>query len=86
MENPDGKIGSTVRDNYLRVLERISVAASTAGREPEEVRLVVVSKGQPDEKIRAVIDAGAKELGEIILKKQFPRSHCLINVRRYHGI
>lgn len=73
MENPDGMIGSTVRDNYLRVLERISAAASTAGREPEEIRLVVVLKGQPDEKIRAIIDAGAKELGENYLEEAIPK-------------
>ncbi len=73
MENPDGMIGSTVRDNYLRVSERISAAASRAGREPEEIRLVVVSKGQPDEKIRAVINAGAKELGENYLEEAIPK-------------
>lgn len=60
---------ATIRENYLHSLERMSIAASSAGREPEETRLVVVTKGQPVEKIHAVIVAGARELGENYLEE-----------------
>ena len=57
-------MGSTIRDHYETVLERINRAARSAGRSLDEVRLVVVTKGQPLEKIQAVIEAGARRLGE----------------------
>jgi PLP dependent protein len=73
MDSMRGSTGSNIRHNYLRVLERVSFAASTAGRKPDEIRLVVVSKGQPIQKIQAVIDAGAKELGENYLEEAIPK-------------
>jgi uncharacterized pyridoxal phosphate-containing UPF0001 family protein len=60
----EGGYGSTIRENYEIVLERINRAARSAGRSLDEVRLVVVTKGQPLEKIQAVIEAGARRLGE----------------------
>ncbi len=44
--------------------ERIVQAAQRAGRDPHAVRLVVVTKAQPLERIRAVVAAGAEDLGE----------------------
>jgi PLP dependent protein len=55
---------SAVQSNLLRVLERIEEAALRAGRDPNEVRLVAVTKTQPIELIRAAIEAGAAFLGE----------------------
>ena len=57
-------LSSIIRENYEKVLERIQRAARSAGRGADEVRLVVVTKGQPLEKIQAVIEAGARRLGE----------------------
>lgn len=54
----------TIRHNYSRVLERMALTAERAGRSPDEIRLVVVTKSQPVEAIQAVIDAGARYLGE----------------------
>lgn len=53
-----------IQANYLHTLERIGEAARGCGRKPQEVRLVVVTKGQPLEAIRAVCAAGATILGE----------------------
>jgi len=53
-----------IRENYVKILESIQRAARSAGRGEDEVRLVVVTKGQPLEKIQAVIEAGARRLGE----------------------
>jgi hypothetical protein len=57
-------MGSAIRENYETVLERINRVARSAGRRVDEVRLVVVTKGQPLEKIQAVIEVGARLLGE----------------------
>jgi hypothetical protein len=50
--------------NYRRVLDRIVLATEKAGRSLDSVRLVVVTKGHPLEKIEAVVSAGARMLGE----------------------
>ncbi len=53
-----------IRERYLRALDSIAEAARRAGRSPESVRLVVVTKTQPLETTRAAIEAGIKILGE----------------------
>lgn len=54
----------SIRERYLATLDKIAVAAKKAGREPAAVKLVVVTKSQPVEIVRAAIEAGAKVLGE----------------------
>ena len=54
----------SIRSRYLETLEKIAVAARSVGRDPESVRLVVVTKAQPVEVVRAVIEAGSQILGE----------------------
>jgi PLP dependent protein len=55
---------ASIRERYLKTLDLISSAATKAGREPESVKLVVVTKSQPVEIVRAAIEAGAQILGE----------------------
>jgi len=54
----------SVRDNLTRVLERIDLAARRAGRDPEEIKLVAVSKTVDVGRIREAIEAGVTILGE----------------------
>ena len=49
--------------NLSRVQERIAAAARRAGRSPEEIRLVAVSKTVGAERVREAIAAGVKILG-----------------------
>ena len=56
--------GLCIADRYQLVLERIEIAAAKVGRIASEIRLAVVTKGQPIDRIDAVIDAGARILGE----------------------
>jgi hypothetical protein len=53
-----------IRARYLHTLDQITNAARRAGRDPQEIHLVVVTKSQPLEVVQAVIDAGVKILGE----------------------
>jgi PLP dependent protein len=53
-----------VERNLAAVRERIAEAARRAGRQPEEVRLVAVTKTFPPEKIIAAYRAGARDIGE----------------------
>jgi hypothetical protein len=49
---------------YQHVLERITHAAGNAGRNPDMVRLVVVTKGHPLDAALRAVQAGARLLGE----------------------
>ena len=53
-----------IREKYLHTLDVIADAARSAGRDPQAVKLVVVTKTQPLEVVRAAIEAGATALGE----------------------
>jgi len=53
-----------IEENYKRISDRVFAAALKADRDPEMIRIVVVTKSQPVEVIQAVIDAGVKYLGE----------------------
>ena len=53
-----------VADNLKRVRDRIAAAAGRARRTPQDVRLVVVTKGVPLAAVRQVIELGEKDLGE----------------------
>jgi PLP dependent protein len=53
-----------IRERYLETVDRIGVAARAAGRDPSDVRLVVVTKSQPLEVVQAALAAGARILGE----------------------
>jgi PLP dependent protein len=55
---------ATIADNLRRVRERIADAAIKAGRKPEDVTLVAVSKTKPIEAVRAALQAGQTVFGE----------------------
>jgi pyridoxal phosphate enzyme (YggS family) len=46
------------------VRERIAAAAKSCGRQPEEVKLIAISKTHPASVIRTLIEFGATDLGE----------------------
>ena len=55
---------TSIRDNLLRLQERISGAARRAGRRSEEITLIGVSKTHPAEAIREAYEAGLRHFGE----------------------
>ena len=55
---------SPIADNLARVRERMAAAAQRAGRSPEEVTLVAVSKIKPAAAVREAFDAGQRVFGE----------------------
>jgi len=46
------------------IRRRIAAAATEAGRDPSGVTLIAVSKLQPDDRVRAALDAGQRVFGE----------------------
>jgi PLP dependent protein len=55
---------SSTSDNLTRVQERIAWACRRAGRRPEDVKLVAISKTFPAERIREAYEAGLRDFGE----------------------
>ena len=53
-----------IRERYFQVLERIEQATQAAARPAGSTRLIVVTKTHPPESVQAVLEAGARDLGE----------------------
>ena len=61
---PDPSLVATIADRARSVRQRIAEAAERAGRDPDDVTLVAVTKTHPIETVRAAIEAGLLDLGE----------------------
>ncbi|HIE27457.1 TPA: YggS family pyridoxal phosphate-dependent enzyme [Candidatus Poribacteria bacterium] len=55
---------SEIKNNLIKVRERIAQAAKRSGRTPESIQLVAVSKTVPTEKMIEAIEAGITDIGE----------------------
>jgi len=55
---------SEIKENFLRVIERIEKAARKVCRDPNEIKLVAVSKTVEAARIKEAIEAGVSILGE----------------------
>src|SRR3974390_237692 len=64
---------SSVRENYVRILERIQAAAARSGRPSETIRLIAVTKTVPPGRIREAVDAGIRHIGENRLQEALPK-------------
>lgn len=60
---------STIAENIANVRERIQRAAEAAGRPPEAITLLAVSKTRPASAIRDAWAAGLKDIGENYLQE-----------------
>lgn len=54
----------SIKENYEDVMARIEKACSRAGRDPSEIRLLGVCKGQPAERVIQVYRCGVRLMGE----------------------
>ena len=54
----------TVAADLTEVRQRIAVSAREADRSPAAVTLIAISKAQPEDRIRAALDAGHRIFGE----------------------
>ncbi|MCD6289513.1 MAG: YggS family pyridoxal phosphate-dependent enzyme, partial [Anaerolineae bacterium] len=59
--------------NIARVRERIATAAARAGRRPEEITLVAVSKTHPAAAVVAAWELGLREFGENRVEEANPK-------------
>ena len=55
---------NSIATNYQNIIDRVVYSAKIAGRDPDDVKLIVVTKGQPVEKMIEAYKAGARLFGE----------------------
>jgi PLP dependent protein len=55
---------TSIRENLLRIQEKISSAATLSGRRPEDITLIAVSKTHPAIAIQEAYQAGVRHFGE----------------------
>lgn len=53
-----------IKSNFQKVLERIERAALSSGRDPDDIKIVVVSKEKPIKTVHNAISAGIRIFGE----------------------
>jgi hypothetical protein len=78
---PDSADAVAPADALAAVRARIAAAARRAGRAPEEVTLVGVSKTVPLERVVAMAEAGLEDLGENHAVEMHRKAEALPNVR-----
>lgn len=66
-----------LKENLARVHQRIAEAARRAGRAPEEISLVAVTKYVPIEIVKALIDLGQTRIGESRPQQLWQRAELL---------
>jgi pyridoxal phosphate enzyme (YggS family) len=66
-----------LRDNLNRTREAIAAACSDAGRAPDSVRLIVVTKTFPAADAAALVDLGQTDLGENRDQEAHPKAAAL---------
>jgi pyridoxal phosphate enzyme (YggS family) len=62
-----------IEDKYKFVLDRMARAARSVGRDPESVRLVVVTKGHSLETVRSTVEVGIQDIGENYVEEAEPK-------------
>ncbi len=75
---PEGELPpEAMAPRWRATRDEIAGLAVASGRAPGDVRLVAVSKGQSDDRVRAAIDAGAGDLGENYVREgEARRARC----------
>jgi pyridoxal phosphate enzyme (YggS family) len=78
----------SISENVARVRERIRLAASGAGRDPDAITLMGVSKTFPAEAIREAYDAGIRVFGENRVQEFASKADALrdLDEARWHLI
>jgi len=81
-------VSNPLAENYRLVQERIALAARASARDPEEVRLLAVSKKQTAEKIRHLYALGQRDFGENYVQELAQKAEELADLPelRFHLI
>ena len=70
-----------ILENLAQIKERLHIACSSAGRDPDQVRLVGVTKTVAIERIRQAVAAGVSVLGENYVQEARPKIDNLADLK-----
>lgn len=79
-------VQAEVAQRLAEIRARLEAAARRAGRAPTAVRLIAVSKRQPEERVRAAYDAGQRDFGENYVQGLLARKALLGSEAIFHLI
>jgi pyridoxal phosphate enzyme (YggS family) len=77
---------TAIADNWRAIRARVDAACERAGRSPDDVTIVAVSKFHPISAIREAIAAGARDFGENYAQELAAKQHELDDDTRWHFI
>ncbi len=60
---------SNIRNNIEVVLEKIQNSAKAAGRDPDQIALIAVTKQKPADVVKTLFELGISRIGESYLKE-----------------
>ncbi len=75
-----------LKDNLTQVKAKITASALKAGRNPEEITLIAVSKTKPVDMIQEIYDMGIREFGENKVQEITTKSEILPDDINWHMI
>jgi pyridoxal phosphate enzyme (YggS family) len=78
--------GMSVRDNLRALEDRISGACGRAGRSPDEITLVAVTKTVGPDRIQEAVDAGVKVVGENRVQEAEPKINAVTGEVIWHMV
>ncbi len=70
--------------NWEEVRRRVAEAAERSGRRPDEVQLVVVTKGRTPGEVAAALEAGVTDIGENRVQEAGPKKEAVATPARWH--
>ena len=70
----------SIKDNLAIVHQQLSQAATEAGRSPEDIQLIAVSKTKPDEMINEAVLANQTAFGENMVQEAISKMSALKNI------
>ena len=76
----------SVAENLKTIRERVDAACERAGRRPEEVTLIAVSKTKPLFMLEEAYEAGARDFGENKVQEILEKCPCMPEDARFHMI
>lgn len=72
-----------IKDNILKVRERIAAVCAGSGRDPASITIIAVSKGRTVEQIKEAIDAGITNIGENKVQEALEKFNRLSTILRH---
>ncbi len=76
----DSRLAATLQGNLQQVRERIAAACQRAGRDPDQVRLLPVSKTVNEARLRLIHAAGVHELGENKVQEAWRKAQAMVDL------